>query len=265
MVLDLALDDPSRPLRGEILRLPLDQGWLFTGLPTVRRAGDLASYGLSLSDFPSHHGMGELLLANESTHMMLETTVSQQQELTTLNDELRRQIAVRSEKIFKAHFDPHFGLQSYQVRRLCQQLEISGPAIRAADKFMKALCRVFVETDCSLAEINPLVVTGNGELVALDAKMSFDGNALYRQKDIEALRDIHEEDPSELEAGKFGLSYVKLDGNIGCLVNGAGLAMSTMDIIQFKVPSPRTSSMSVAVRPRSRSLQPSRSSPATLP
>ena len=147
--------------------------------------------------------------------------------------EIEKVAAETPEKIFKAHFDPHFGLQSYQVRRLCQQLEISGPAVRAADKFMKALCRVFVEKDCSLAEINPLVVTGDGELVALDAKMNFDSNGLFRHPDVAAYRDKAEEEPSEVRAGEAGLSYVKLDGNIACLVNGAGLAMSTMDLIKL--------------------------------
>ena len=98
---------------------------------------------------------------------------------------------------------------------------------------MRALCRLFVKCDCSLAEINPLVVTGAGELLALDAKMTFDDNALFRHKDLAELRDISEEEPAEVRAGKAGLSYVKLDGNIGCLVNGAGLAMSTMDLIKL--------------------------------
>ncbi len=98
---------------------------------------------------------------------------------------------------------------------------------------MQALCRVFVECDCSLAEINPLVVTGAGELLALDAKMTFDDNALFRHPDLAELRDLAEEEPAEVRAGKAGLSYVKLDGNIGCLVNGAGLAMSTMDLIKL--------------------------------
>jgi succinyl-CoA synthetase beta subunit len=137
------------------------------------------------------------------------------------------------EKIFKEAFDPDAGLQSYQVRKLSAALGLSGPSVRSADKMMKGLCRVFVDCDCSLAEINPLVVTGAGELVALDAKITLDSNALYRHKDLTELRDLSEEDPSELRAGKAGLSYVRLDGNIGCLVNGAGLAMSTMDLIKL--------------------------------
>ncbi len=137
------------------------------------------------------------------------------------------------ELIFKEHFDPHFGLQSYQVRKLCKKLGITGKSVRSADKFMRGLCEVFVKYDCDMAEINPLVVTAEGELVALDAKISFDSNALFRHKDIVEYRDLSEEEPSEVRAGEAGLSYVKLEGNIGCLVNGAGLAMSTMDIIKL--------------------------------
>ena len=103
----------------------------------------------------------------------------------------------------------------------------------SADKFMRALCRLYVSLDCSLVEINPLVVTKSGELVALDGKVSFDDNAMFRHKDLAELRDLSEEDPAEVRASNTGLSYVKLDGNIGCLVNGAGLAMSTMDIIKL--------------------------------
>jgi succinyl-CoA synthetase beta subunit len=137
------------------------------------------------------------------------------------------------EKIFKEHFDPHVGLEGFQVRKICKKLGLTGGTIKSANRFLKALCRVFVEYDCSLAEINPLVVTGNGDMVALDAKMTFDDNAMFRHKDVGEFRDLSEEEPSEVRAGKAGLSYVKLDGNIGCLVNGAGLAMSTMDIIKL--------------------------------
>lgn len=137
------------------------------------------------------------------------------------------------ELIFKESFDPAYGLQSYQVRKLCEKLGITGASVRSAEAFMKGLCKVFVQYDCSLAEINPLVVTKTGELIALDAKMTFDDNAMFRHKDLAELRDINEEDPLEVRAGNAGLSYVKLDGNIGCLVNGAGLAMSTMDLIKL--------------------------------
>lgn len=137
------------------------------------------------------------------------------------------------ELIFKEHFDPHFGLQGYQVRKLCSKLGITGASVRSADRFMRTLCNLYVELDCSLAEINPLVVTGDGELIALDAKISFDSNAMYRQKSIAEYRDLSEEEPTEIRAGEAGLSYIKLDGNIACLVNGAGLAMATMDIIKL--------------------------------
>lgn len=137
------------------------------------------------------------------------------------------------EKIFKEHFDPAQGIESYQVRALCKKLGITGKSVFAADKFIKALCRLYVDTDCSLMEINPLVVTKAGELVALDSKINFDSNALYRHKNIVEMRDLSEEEDSEVKAADAGLSYVKLEGNIGCLVNGAGLAMSTMDIIKL--------------------------------
>ena len=137
------------------------------------------------------------------------------------------------EKIFKEHFDPAQGIESYQVRKLCKKLDITGKSVRAADKFMKALCKMYAELDCELVEINPLVITGDGDVVALDSKMTFDGNAMFRHKDLGELRDLSEEEESEVRASNAGLSYVKLDGNIGCLVNGAGLAMSTMDIIKL--------------------------------
>jgi succinyl-CoA synthetase beta subunit len=137
------------------------------------------------------------------------------------------------ELIFRERFSPDAGLLSYQTRKLAAQLGLKGASVRSAEKFMTALCRTFVKCDCSLAEINPLVVTMGGELLALDAKMTFDDNALFRHKDLAELRDLSEEEPAEVRAGKAGLSYVKLDGNIGCLVNGAGLAMSTMDLIKL--------------------------------
>ena len=153
-------------------------------------------------------------------------------------DEIEKVAAETPEKIFKEHFDPAQGLDSYQVRKLCKKLGITGKSVQAANYFLKALCDVFVDLDCSLVEVNPLVVTGDGQLIALDSKMTFDDNAAFRHKDLAALRDISEEDESEIRASNTGLSYVKLDGNIGCLVNGAGLAMSTMDIIQLHGGSP---------------------------
>jgi succinyl-CoA synthetase beta subunit len=137
------------------------------------------------------------------------------------------------ELIFKETFDPDAGLQSYQVRKLAAKLDLKGPSVRSAEKFMKALCKLFVSLDCSLVEINPLVVTKAGDLLALDAKISFDDNALFRHPQLAELRDTAEEDPNELRATEAGLSYVQLDGNIGCLVNGAGLAMATMDLIKL--------------------------------
>jgi succinyl-CoA synthetase beta subunit len=147
--------------------------------------------------------------------------------------EIEQVAAETPELIFKEHFDPARGLQSFQVRKLCAKLGLTGPTTRAADAFLKAMCRVFVDADCSLAEINPLVVTADGQLVALDAKMNFDDNGLFRHPDVAAMRDLDEEEPAEVRAAGAGLSYVKLDGNIACLVNGAGLAMSTMDLIKL--------------------------------
>ncbi len=137
------------------------------------------------------------------------------------------------ERIFKEPFRPDAGLQSYQVRKLAARLQLNAATAKSADKFMKQICRAFVARDCSLLEINPLVVTGAGDLLALDAKMSFDDNALYRHPELTALRDLGEEEPTEVQASQAGLSYVRLRGNIGCLVNGAGLAMSTMDLIKL--------------------------------
>jgi succinyl-CoA synthetase beta subunit len=144
------------------------------------------------------------------------------------------EVAARSpEKILKVPFNPDTGLQPFQARRLAFELGFTGEQIGQAEKIMTALARVFLDKDCGLAEINPLVVTPTGEVLALDAKMTFDDNALFRHPDLEALRDISEENPAELRAGKAGLSFIQLSGNIGCLVNGAGLAMSTMDIIKY--------------------------------
>ncbi|KKB75617.1 MULTISPECIES: ADP-forming succinate--CoA ligase subunit beta [Bacillus] len=136
------------------------------------------------------------------------------------------------EKIVKEVIDPAVGLQSYQAKKIAFAINIPKELVNQAVKFMMGLYTAFVEKDCSIAEINPLVVTGDGKVMALDAKLNFDSNALYRQKDILEYRDLDEEDPKEIEASKYDLSYISLDGNIGCMVNGAGLAMSTMDIIK---------------------------------
>lgn len=137
------------------------------------------------------------------------------------------------EKILREPFCPDAGLMPYQARKLAFKLGLEGPAIRSAETFLRKVCRFFVDRDCSMAEINPLVVTKQGELFALDAKVTFDDNAAFRHEDHKALRDLSEEDPFEVRAGNTGLSFVKLEGNIGCLVNGAGLAMSTMDLIKL--------------------------------
>ncbi|MDY0408149.1 ADP-forming succinate--CoA ligase subunit beta [Virgibacillus soli] len=146
--------------------------------------------------------------------------------------EIEEVAAATPEKIFKEVIDPVVGLLPYQARRLAFNINIPDELLSQAVKFMMGLYEAFVQKDCSIAEINPLVVTGDGDVMALDAKLNFDDNALYRQKDIVSLRDFDEEDEKEVEASKYDLSYVALDGNIGCMVNGAGLAMSTMDIIK---------------------------------
>jgi succinyl-CoA synthetase beta subunit len=136
------------------------------------------------------------------------------------------------EKIFKEEIDPVVGLMPYQARRIAFNINIPKELVNQAVKFMMGLYNAYIEKDCSIAEINPLVVTGDGQVMALDAKLNFDSNALYRQKDVLAYRDLEEEDPKEIEASKYDLSYISLDGNIGCMVNGAGLAMATMDIVK---------------------------------
>lgn len=141
--------------------------------------------------------------------------------------------AEHPDAIFREAFHPDAGLRGFQARKLARRLGLAAAAMRGAEQFMRALCRVFVQRDCSLVEINPAVLTREGQLLALDAKMNFDDNALFRQADAIGLRDLAEEEPAETRATQEGLSYVKLDGAIGCLVNGAGLAMSTMDLIQF--------------------------------
>ncbi len=146
--------------------------------------------------------------------------------------EIEEVAAATPEKIFKEEIDPGIGLSGYQARRLAFNLNIPKDLVGKVVKFMMGLYQAFIEKDCSIAEINPLVTTGDGDVIALDAKLNFDDNALYRQKDVEDLRDLDEEDEKEIEASKHDLSYISLDGDIGCMVNGAGLAMATMDIIK---------------------------------
>jgi succinyl-CoA synthetase beta subunit len=147
--------------------------------------------------------------------------------------EIEKVAAETPEKILKEWINPAIGLQPYQARKLAFGLGLEGGQVGNAVMFMLALYRAFIETDSSLAEINPLIVTGDGQVIALDAKMNFDDNADYRHKNFKELRDLDEEDPLEVEASKYHLNYIKLDGNVGCMVNGAGLAMSTMDIIKL--------------------------------
>jgi succinyl-CoA synthetase beta subunit len=137
------------------------------------------------------------------------------------------------EKIHKVFVDPQKGLADAQADDLARKIGVPDASVPKARAILQSLYKAFWETDASLVEINPLILTGNGDIVALDAKMNFDDNALYRHEDIVAMRDLDEEDPAEIEASKHGLSYVSLDGNIGCLVNGAGLAMATMDTIKL--------------------------------
>ncbi len=147
--------------------------------------------------------------------------------------EIEEVAAKHPEKILKVAVDPAAGIQPFHARQIAFGLGLEGNQIGSCTKFILAMYKAFVDLDCSIVEINPLVVTGAGDVIALDAKMNFDDNALFRHKDVEAMRDEDEEDPAELEAGKHSLNYIKLDGNIGCMVNGAGLAMATMDIIKL--------------------------------
>ena len=147
--------------------------------------------------------------------------------------EIEEVAANEPEKIIKETIDPAVGLQPFQARKLAFGIGLPKETVNKAVKFMTALYKAYIDLDASLAEINPFLLTEDGELYALDAKLNFDDNALFRHKDFAELRDLNEEDPLEIEASKFDLNYIKLDGNIGCMVNGAGLAMATMDIIKL--------------------------------
>jgi len=147
--------------------------------------------------------------------------------------EIEEVAAKTPEKILKEYVDPAVGLIPFQARKLTFGLGIDKSLVNKAIKFMTGLYQAFVDSDCSMAEINPLVITKDGNIMALDAKMGFDDNGLFRHKDIHEMRDLDEEDPREVEASRYSLNYVALDGNIGCMVNGAGLAMATMDIIKL--------------------------------
>lgn len=147
--------------------------------------------------------------------------------------EIEKVAAETPEKILKETIDPSVGMQAYQARKLAFGLGLEGVQFKNAVKFLMALYKAYESTDASIAEINPLVITKDGDVIALDAKMNFDDNALFRHKDIVEFRDFDEEEPLEIEASKYDLNYIKLDGNVGCMVNGAGLAMATMDIIKL--------------------------------
>jgi succinyl-CoA synthetase beta subunit len=147
--------------------------------------------------------------------------------------EIEEVARTRPEAIVKAHVDPATGVTGFHTRKLAFGLGLKGDLLKAAADFIPRLYRAFEAKDCSLAEVNPWVITGDGRLVALDAKMNFDDNALSRHPEIQALRDLDEESPLEVEASRFNLNYIKLDGSVGCMVNGAGLAMATMDIIKL--------------------------------
>ena len=147
--------------------------------------------------------------------------------------EIEEVAAKHPDKILKAAIDPVTGLMPFHSRKLAYGLGLEGPQVASAAMFLAGMYKAFVDLDASIVEINPLIVTGAGEVLALDAKMNFDDNALFRHKDVEALRDETEEEPTEREAARLGLNYIKLDGAIGCMVNGAGLAMATMDIIKL--------------------------------
>jgi succinyl-CoA synthetase beta subunit len=147
--------------------------------------------------------------------------------------EIEQVAAENPEAILKQHIDPGMGLEAFQARKIAFKLGLKGSQITPAVQFLTSLYRAFLETDSSLLEINPFITTTDGRLFALDAKINFDDNALFRHPDLRELRDITEEDPLEVEASKYSLNYIKLDGSVGCMVNGAGLAMATMDIIKY--------------------------------
>ena len=147
--------------------------------------------------------------------------------------EIEKVAAETPEKIVKVWIDPLLGMKSFQARKLVYGLGLSGNAFKAAMKIFMQMYKCYQETDATIVEVNPLILTEDGKVVVLDSKMNFDDNALFRHKDIAAMRDLNEEDPNEVEAAQFNLNYIKLDGNVGCMVNGAGLAMATMDIIKL--------------------------------
>jgi len=167
-----------------------------------------------------------LLVDRETSRIVIVASTEGGMDIETVAEET-------PEKIAQVAIDPVTGIMPFHTREIAFGLGLEGSQIKSAAKFLTAMYKAFLDLDASMVEINPLVVTGSGDVIALDAKMNFDDNALYRQADVEALRDEDEEDPMELEASKHELNYIKLDGSIGCMVNGAGLAMATMDIVKL--------------------------------
>tara|TARA_R110002110_G_scaffold85816_4_gene223899 strand:+ start:241414 stop:242610 length:1197 start_codon:yes stop_codon:yes gene_type:complete len=172
-----------------------------------------------------------LLVDRETSRIVIVASTEGGMDIETVAEE-------SPEKIAQVAIDPVTGIMPFHTREIAFGLGLEGSQIKSAAKFLTAMYKAFLELDASMVEINPLVVTGSGDVIALDAKMNFDDNALYRQADVEALRDEDEEDPMELEASKHELNYIKLDGSIGCMVNGAGLAMATMDIVKLHGSAP---------------------------
>jgi len=172
-----------------------------------------------------------LLVDRETSRIVIVASTEGGMDIETVAEET-------PEKIAQVAIDPVTGIMPFHTRQIAFGLGLEGSQIKSAAKFLTAMYKAFLELDASMVEINPLVVTGSGDVIALDAKMNFDDNALYRQPDVEALRDEDEEDPMELEASKHELNYIKLDGAIGCMVNGAGLAMATMDIVKLHGSAP---------------------------
>ncbi|MEP4378724.1 MAG: ADP-forming succinate--CoA ligase subunit beta [Alphaproteobacteria bacterium] len=172
-----------------------------------------------------------LLVDRETSRIVIVASTEGGMDIETVAEET-------PEKIAQVAIDPVTGIMPFHTREIAFGLGLEGSQIKSAAKFLSAMYKAFLELDASMVEINPLVVTGAGDVIALDAKMNFDDNALYRQADVEALRDEDEEDPMELEASKHELNYIKLDGSIGCMVNGAGLAMATMDIVKLHGSAP---------------------------
>ncbi len=176
-------------------------------------------------DFKKEFYLGILLDRSVSKNVIMASTEG--------GVEIEKVAEETPEKIIKEWIDPAVGFQTYQARKLAFALGLEGDAFKSFIPFIKALYNAYEKTDATMLEINPLVLTNDNKIIALDAKMNFDDNALYRQKEIAAYRDLGEEDPLEIEASKYDLNYIKLDGNVGCMVNGAGLAMATMDIIKL--------------------------------